>query len=219
MVSKGKGLSRVWWVAWWVLAFAPLITACAALPFTSELIPAHFGIDGQIDRWGSRWELLVLPVVVAVFAVVMAVWIRRDGLDARPRSAIVMVALASLDAVSALPIAAALPQVRASLAPLLGSGSLTYPILGVSMVIIGAILPGLEPNSLVGVRVPGCMDSVRWPLLQRFGSRVFVLGGLIELLVCLLWLRGTAAFYFTLALMVAMCVVVLAYGRQVARQG
>ena len=64
MVSKGKGLSRVWWVAWWVLAFAPLITACAALPFTSELIPAHFGIDGQIDRWGSRWELLVLPVVV-----------------------------------------------------------------------------------------------------------------------------------------------------------
>lgn len=219
MSSKSKRLSWVWWVAWWALGLAPLVAACVALPLVSESIPAHFGIDGQVDRWGSRWELCVLPVVVAVFAVAMAVWMRRDGPDARPRAAIVMVGLASLDAVSALSIAAALPQARMSIAPLLGSGSLTYPILGAAMVIIGAILPGLKPNSLVGVRVPGCMDPVRWPLLQRFGSHVFIVGGLVELFVCLFWLRDAAAFYFTIVLMATACVAVLAYGRQVVRRG
>lgn len=29
-----------------------------ALP---EEIPAHFGANGEVDRWGSKWELLILP--------------------------------------------------------------------------------------------------------------------------------------------------------------
>lgn len=24
-------------------------------------VPAHFGFNGEVDRWGSKWELLLLP--------------------------------------------------------------------------------------------------------------------------------------------------------------
>lgn len=24
-------------------------------------VPAHFGGNGDVDRWGSKWELLILP--------------------------------------------------------------------------------------------------------------------------------------------------------------
>lgn len=29
-------------------------------------IPAHFGASGEIDRWGSKFELLILPVVAVI---------------------------------------------------------------------------------------------------------------------------------------------------------
>ena len=130
----------------------------------------------------------------------MAIWVRRDRRDARPRAVVVMVGLAFLDVVVAWTIAVAFPQTREGLSSS-GSGWLTYPLLGIVLIVLGPILPRLSPNSLVGVRVPGCMDPVRWPLLQRFGGRVSVVGGFIELVACLFWLRGMAAFYFTLTLM------------------
>ena len=216
-MSDGR-LSRAGWAVWWVLAFAPLVAACVALPFVPGSVPAGFGADGQVDRWGSKWELLVLPAVVAAFAAVMAVWVRRDRRDARSRAAVVMVGLAFLDVIAAWTIAMAFPQLREGLSLSGGSGGLAYPLLGIVLIVLGPILPRLSPNSLVGVRVPGCMDSVRWPLLQRFGGRVSVVGGFIELVACLFWLRGTAASYFTLALMAVTCMTVVAYGRWIARR-
>ena len=26
-------------------------------------VPAHFGIAGEVDRWGSKYELLILPII------------------------------------------------------------------------------------------------------------------------------------------------------------
>ena len=216
--TSDRKLSRTGWVIWWVLAFAPLVAACVALAFVSGSVPAHFGADGQVDRWGSKWELLILPAVVTVFAAAMAIWVRRDRRDARPRAVVVMVGLAFLDVVVAWTIAVAFPQTREGLSSS-GSGWLTYPLLGIVLIVLGPFLPRLSPNSLVGVRVPGCMDPVRWPLLQRFGGRVSVAGGFVELVACLFWLRGTAALYFTLALMAVICMAVVAYGRWIARRG
>lgn len=31
-----------------------------------EEIPAHFGFSGEVDRWGSRFELFLLPGIAAV---------------------------------------------------------------------------------------------------------------------------------------------------------
>lgn len=41
-----------------VSMFIILIMQWGALP---EEIPAHFSANGEVDRWGSKWELLILP--------------------------------------------------------------------------------------------------------------------------------------------------------------
>lgn len=50
-----------------VAAFAAAIVYLALqwneLP---EKIPAHFGASGEVDRWGSRFELFLLPGIAAV---------------------------------------------------------------------------------------------------------------------------------------------------------
>jgi uncharacterized membrane protein len=36
-----------------------------------DQIPAHYNGSGEVDRWGSKWELLILPIIAALIAVFM----------------------------------------------------------------------------------------------------------------------------------------------------
>lgn len=49
------------WVGW-------LAVQWGSLP---AQLPAHFGIDGEITRWGSKWELIMLPVISGVLGFFM----------------------------------------------------------------------------------------------------------------------------------------------------
>lgn len=44
------------------LSFLPILVTLIALPALPNLIPAHYGISGKVDRWGSKYESLILPV-------------------------------------------------------------------------------------------------------------------------------------------------------------
>ena len=40
-----------------------LLVQWSSLP---EKLPGHYNFAGEIDRWGSRGELLIVPVVIAL---------------------------------------------------------------------------------------------------------------------------------------------------------
>ena len=46
-----------------ILTFLPLIASALLLPLMPRQIPAHYNLSGQIDRWGSPLELLLLPLL------------------------------------------------------------------------------------------------------------------------------------------------------------
>ena len=31
-----------------------------------DQVPAHYNGAGEVDRWGSKWELIILPVIAAL---------------------------------------------------------------------------------------------------------------------------------------------------------
>lgn len=56
-----------------LLALVPavyLLLNWGALP---EAVPAHIGPDGLVDRWGSKGELVILPIVVLLDFILLAV--------------------------------------------------------------------------------------------------------------------------------------------------
>ena len=54
-------------------------SSAVAAPWLPARVPVHWGLDGQPDRWGSRWELLLLGpgMLLLVMALLRAV----DGAD------------------------------------------------------------------------------------------------------------------------------------------
>lgn len=47
-----------------------LLVSWADLPAE---VPAHFGAGGEVDRWGSKFELLILPVISILLTIFMHV--------------------------------------------------------------------------------------------------------------------------------------------------
>ena len=50
-------------IVFYILMFLPLIVTLIALQFLPDQVPAHYNINNQVDRWGSKYESLILPVV------------------------------------------------------------------------------------------------------------------------------------------------------------
>ena len=57
----------------WIIALILLsfVIAGVFLSLVPDVVPVHFGVDGNVDRWGSKYELLLLPAISLLGGVAM----------------------------------------------------------------------------------------------------------------------------------------------------
>lgn len=144
----------------------------------TELMPVHYGLDGEVDRWGGRGEVGGLIALLGGLIVVIAGGAglaagRAD--DPARRRALRMAQLVSLITL----VGVALFAGGASLGGVTSiAGGL--PMAGFSLVLLaaGAFLGRVGPNPFVGVRTPWTYKSrLAWDRSNRLAGRLlFVLG-------------------------------------------
>ena len=64
----------------YILMFLPLVISIIALVFLPDLIPAHYNIKNEIDRWGSKYEILIIPIITILlgkFLLFMKKWVKK----------------------------------------------------------------------------------------------------------------------------------------------
>lgn len=49
-----------------VLTILPLAVCAVSAFILPDTVPLHLNISGEIDRWGSKWELLALMAVISI---------------------------------------------------------------------------------------------------------------------------------------------------------
>ena len=62
-------------IIYFILMYLPLVVALIALQYLPSKIPAHYGFDFQVTRWGSKYEVLLYPIATVLmggFLLVMA---------------------------------------------------------------------------------------------------------------------------------------------------
>ncbi|MBQ9488369.1 MAG: SdpI family protein [Lachnospiraceae bacterium] len=52
--------------AMWIISIFCLVGTALLLQFMPESVPMHYDAMGQIDRWGSRYEQLIVPIIILV---------------------------------------------------------------------------------------------------------------------------------------------------------
>lgn len=148
-------------------------------------IPAHFGFDGQVDRWGDRAELAAVVGGTALLTLAGGAALgwsarRQEADTARQRGLSVAqgVLITATSAVAALHLAMATLGTDGTIAP----ERLTLIGLSALFAVIGATIGKVAPNALVGVRTPWSLNSrLSWEKSNRLAGRLFFWGGLAGL--------------------------------------
>ncbi len=167
----------------WVLVL--LLLASGALsagfaPLLSARVPTHWGVNGQVDAYGSKWiSLLLFPAIVIAMLLLFLVLpligpFRRNFEQFRVtygRIAITIVAgFIGLQLVVLLNDAGHHLRIGASFAV----------IIGVMFAVLGNWLSKVRRNFYVGIRTPWTLaNEAVWERTHRLGAKVFVAFGLV----------------------------------------
>lgn len=64
-------------IIFYILLIVPCCVAIISLIFLPDKIPVHSNNAGVIDRYGSKYEILILPLIIVVFGGIYYFWAKR----------------------------------------------------------------------------------------------------------------------------------------------
>jgi uncharacterized membrane protein len=148
----------------------------------TELMPVHYGLNGEVDRWGGRGEvggmIAFLGALIVLIAGGLGVAASQSDDPAR-RRALRMAQLVALIAMLGVVLFAGGASLGGALSI---AGGL--PMAGLSLILVGAgaFLGRVGPNPFVGVRTPWSYKSrLAWDRSNRLAGRLLFLLGLFGL--------------------------------------
>ncbi len=157
-------------------------------------LPVHWNMAGEPDRYGGKFEALLLLPLVSTAVVILFSLIRRiDPLHAnieRSGQAYRATLLGILFVLLVLHIGAVLNAVGY----VVNIGLIAAPAVGIMFIVMGNYLGKIRRNYMFGVRTPWTLSSeLAWNKTHRLTGKLFVVAGFLILLACL-W-GPTVAFY------------------------
>ncbi len=148
----------------------------------TDMLPVHYGLTGEVDRWGTRVEIggliagLGVLLTLLGFGLGLAAARAPDPARRRGLRAAQFVAFTAIAGVVVFAGGASLGGVTS-----IASG---LPMTGLSLILIvvGALLGRVGPNPFVGLRTPWTYKSrLAWDRSNRLAGRLLFLLGLFGL--------------------------------------
>jgi uncharacterized membrane protein len=169
-----------------------------------DIVPVHFDIHGVADRWGSKYENLLMP---GCMAVMIALWF---GVDAGFRKTIkqstdekaiaeakanIKVLNVTFTAVSVMftflnfsILYMCCSQIDGFVGREIDIMKIVTILLGASFILLGNIMPKARNNSTVGFRLPWTrFNDVTWQKCNRVAGIVMVLNGALSIVAGLVF--------------------------------
>lgn len=191
----------------WILCFLPIIITAVTMIFMPDRIPAHYNGNGQIDRWGSKYE----SFIIAAFTPIMGIFFKgcrvavvKSAKDEKKKkeaeSNIVVLNILSFwvlfvfNIMSYLILFMAYNKAKSISVPIkIDLQTVTAVCSGILFIIAGNYMPKCKNNRMIGIRTAWSMKNDRaWALSQRYGGITFIIAGLI-IVVGACFLKGIEA--------------------------
>ena len=195
--------------AMWIISFIPLALTAAVLQFLPDMVPMHYDLAGNIDRWGSKFEELILPAIAIVLALLWTLMIRyyqkkaEKTADEKERAGalsnakvlgIVGTAMAAFFTVlQGYNLYRAYSGAKAgSQTAAVDIGKISCILLGLLFIVLGNFMPKTRTNSVVGFRTRWSMyNDNTWRKSNRFGAIALIAAGVLTI-VTAVFVKSTA---------------------------
>lgn len=210
-----------------VLAFLPLLVTIVLLPFLPDSVPAHYGIDGHVNRWGSKYETLILPLLLIALTFLIQLFDRAMLKKDQTRTESQKTSIQKVTDISLLCLEIVFNILcfiilyanyfrvsNLSTVPL-GFYKILVMILSIMDIVLGNILPKCRKNSTVGIRIKWTLKSEEvWNKTHRFCGKLFIAFGLAIFAACIISPESPVLLYIYLGSVVVEMAIACIYAHR-----
>lgn len=211
-------------IVFYGLMFLPLIIALIALQFLPEQIPAHYGLNNQVTRWGSKYEALIIPIVTVVlgyfFLGIAKIAAKREENGNNNENVCIVAGIVTLiifNTMTGYALYTGFNKIENLSTNKFDVNQLLFGILGIAMIIIGNIMPKLRMNAVTGLKTRwGMKNEATWKKSQRFGGISYIIGGIAIVVICF-FVKGIYCFLSALGVIAILLVIDVFYTYKIAQ--
>lgn len=207
------------------LMFLPLFAVLISLQFLPDQIPAHYGISGEVDRWGSKYETLIFPGITIIFGLFMLVITKyaskqeKHGTNNQKIGIITgTLMLLLFNIMTFYFLYTDFNMVKNLTSLIIDPSQLIFITLGIIIIILGNIMPKLKMNSMIGLRTTWSMkNEITWKKSQHFGGISFIIVGLL-IIIANLFIYPPISILLSLTILVASLPIDIYYTYKIAKK-
>lgn len=182
-----------------------------------ESVPMHWNIQGEIDRYGPKSQVWILPAITSglIYLILLVV----PAIDPKKKIAqmgrkydqLKFALVASMSALACVIIYMIQQGESAGTTPIL-------VIVGLLIAVLGNYMKTVQPNYFIGIRTPWTLEHPEvWEKTHRLGGKIWFAGGI--LMIVLAFLTGSQwQLYLILGLPIILAVIPLVYSYQEYRR-
>lgn len=205
-----------------LVVIAGTLLAISVLPDT---VPVHFNIRGEADRWGSKYELLIMSLCLALmqgFWYISELAFRKQAespeekvrVEAQNNLKVLSITFTSVSVLFAVlngaTIYMSFSQLEGNI-PAIDIFKIITVAMGISFIVFGNIMPKTKNNPLLGFRLPWTRyNDVTWQKTNRISGIAMVILGVV-LTLCGLILKGIVSLVVMLCCNVIFVTVLTVY--------
>lgn len=176
-----------------VISLIPLIVTAISLIFMNDTVPAHFGLNGQPDRYGSKFEYLILPLVTLGLFVLWKLIIKfystsntsdvaKANSNIKTLTIFAIVTNALFVVLQCIFIAIAFIYQTNSNVTIDFTSLIVYAV-SIVYIFIGNYLPKTKRNDFAGLRTAWTIKSDKnWYVANRNSGIAFVISGVLSII-------------------------------------
>lgn len=199
---------------YYFLMVLPLLLVGLSLPFLPDQIPAHYNLDNEVTRWGSKYETLLFPTIAILIGFLMlalAKYSSKHQENGKQNEETCFIAgivcllvfnvmtpyflyadFKSTDNLNTLPI---------------DLYRLIMGILAIGFIILGKAMPNVAMNRAIGLRTTWSLkNETTWKKSQIFGGYSFIVSGILILIVCI-FTKGITCFLWVMVIIVLQLII------------
>lgn len=181
----------------WAISFISLIGTLIVLQFMPDRIPMHYDMAGNIDRWGSKYESLIFPILILAISLLWTLMIKyfekkeqkatdeKQRADAKTNAKVIKIVGVSMAAMFTIMQGFIMygsyhEAISNAEKQTIDTSKVATILMGIIFIVLGNFMTKIRANGAVGFRVSWSMyNENTWRKSNRFAATmIMIVGGL-----------------------------------------
>ncbi|MCR5545449.1 MAG: SdpI family protein [Lachnospiraceae bacterium] len=217
----------------WIVTIIAFVGTAIVLLFMPDSVPMHYDVEGNIDRWGSKYENFVLPIIIMVMSLFWSLIARYYEKRAEKETdekavaglisnrkviemvgtcmAVMFTVMQGFYLFSSYKEAVSMAETQ-----VVDTGKVTVVLMGIVFIILGNVMTKTRINSTVGVRISWSMyNDNTWRKSNRCGGILIMVAGVLSIITAFAMENSFASSMTCVLYLVLASVLTLVYSHRV----